>query len=379
MKLVYEIKEGRAVVWRCYDYGSEAGIPETIEECPVTELAPYAFSAHMEERLLERGIREGRLRLWDSDGGFPYDSACFSDSAKADADTGALISFEDVELPPALTGAVLTAVSLPSPLRKIGAYAFYNCSRLQTISFYGGLIDLGAGLFTGCHAIKELVLRLDGTGVSCLREILIEVPEKLTVSLEGSVNAKLIFPEFFEESVENTPARILVIHTHGSGMNFRNCFYDRKFDFRAYDACFYHAKAEEDFDTVLEMTMARLMYPAGLLPENRAAYEAWLQAHAGQAVEKAVSGRDMEALEYLAEYFLKKKKTGDAMQGQPEDILEHAVSLAAERGFPEGVSFLMDMLYRCRAERDGDTKGLKSAGMASETGCTEAKAKRFEL
>ena len=204
-----------------------------------------------------------------------------------------MISFEDVELPPALTGAVLTAVSLPSLLRKIGAYAFYNCSRLQTISFYGGLIDLGAGLFTGCHAIKELVLRLDGTGVSCLMEILIEMPEKLTVSLEGSVNAKLIFPEFFEESVENTPARILVIHTHGSGMNFRNCFYDRKFDFRAYDACFYHAKAEEDFDTVLEMTMARLMYPAGLLPENRAAYEAWLQAHAGQAVEKAVSGRDM--------------------------------------------------------------------------------------
>lgn len=379
MKLVYEIKEGRAVVWRCYDYGSEAGIPEAIEGCPVTELAPYAFSDHMEEKLLERGVQEGRLRLWDSSCGLLYDSTCFSDSAKADADTGALISFEDVELPPALTGAVLTAVSLPSLLRKIGAYAFYNCSRLQTISFYGGLIDLGAGLFTGCHAIKELVLRLDGTGVSCLREILIEVPEKLTVSLEGSVNAKLIFPEFFEESVENTPARILVIHTHGSGMNFRNCFYDRKFDFRAYDACFYHAKAEEDFDTVLEMTMARLMYPAGLLPENRAAYEAWLQAHAGQAVEKAVSGRDMEALEYLAEYFLKKKKTGDAMQGQLEDILEHAVSLAADRGFPEGVSLLMDMLYRCRAETDGDTEGLKSADAAAEAGCTETKAKRFEL
>ena len=94
----------------------------------------------------------------------------------------------------------------------------------------------------------------DADGASCLREILIEVPEKLTVRLEGSVKAKLVFPEFFEESVENTPARILVIHTHGSGMNYRNCFYDRKFDFRAYDACFYHAKAEEDFDTVLEMT-----------------------------------------------------------------------------------------------------------------------------
>ena len=67
MKIVYEIKSKEAVVWRCYDYGTEAELPEMIESCPVTELAPYAFSAHMDERLLEKGFREGRLRLWDPD------------------------------------------------------------------------------------------------------------------------------------------------------------------------------------------------------------------------------------------------------------------------------------------------------------------------
>lgn len=36
--------------------------------------------------------------------------------------------------------------------------------------------------------------------------------------------ARLVFPEFFEEAVENTPARILETHTHGSGMWYRNCF-----------------------------------------------------------------------------------------------------------------------------------------------------------
>ena len=60
MKLAYEIKKEEAVIWRCYDYGTEVELPEQIEGRPVTELAPYAFSAHMEEGALERDIRQGR-------------------------------------------------------------------------------------------------------------------------------------------------------------------------------------------------------------------------------------------------------------------------------------------------------------------------------
>ena len=62
MKLAYERKESGVVIRRCYDYGSEAELPEQIEGRPVTELAPYAFSVHMEEGALERDIRQGRLR-----------------------------------------------------------------------------------------------------------------------------------------------------------------------------------------------------------------------------------------------------------------------------------------------------------------------------
>ena len=325
----------------------------------MTELAPYAFSAHMEEGALERDIRQGRLRLWDSCGAGDGRAEEFPVSGGKN-------------LPPALTGTGLTAVTLPPALRKIGAYAFYNCSRLRYISFCGELTDLGAGLFTGCHAIRELELRLDADGASCLREILIEVPEKLTVRLEGSVKAKLVFPEFFEESVENTPARILVIHTHGSGMNYRNCFYDRKFDFRAYDACFYHAKAEEDFDTVLEMTLARLMYPEQLLPEGRAAYEAWLREHAGQALEKSVDSHDMEALEYLAGLL--------AVEEKAEALLEQAASRAVSLEFPEGVSYLMDALHRRRKERREEKREeAETTGKAEITEITGKSKSRFEL
>ncbi len=332
MKIAYEIKNGKAIIWRCYEYSPEAELPDTIENCPVTELAPYAFSDHMDEKRMERELQSHRLKIW------------------GDGDTGN---------PPALTGAALTAVSLPASLEKIGAYAFYNCGRLASIRFWGGLTDLGAGLFTGCHAVKELKLYLKAGEMSCLREILMEIPEKLTVFLEGSRCAKLVFPEFFEESVENTPARILEIHTHGSGMNYRNCFYDRKFDFRAYDACFYRAKAEEDFETVFEMALGRLRYPAGLLPENREMYREWVKEHMGAALKKAVTDKNIELLEYLKEIVFEKIPMEEGRK-----LLEQIVPQAASGSFPEGVAFLLEAL-----------RGTQSQGQELK----QKREQRFEL
>ena len=62
MLTAYERMEGGAVVWRCYDYGSEVELPETVEGLPVAELAPYAFSAHMDGRLLEKEVQEDGIR-----------------------------------------------------------------------------------------------------------------------------------------------------------------------------------------------------------------------------------------------------------------------------------------------------------------------------
>ena len=69
--------------------------------------------------------------------------------------------------------------------RKIGAYAFYNCNALSELHFHSSLKDLGAGLFTGCHHLRRLNVTLDETETSCLKEILIEVPEKIAVTVEG--------------------------------------------------------------------------------------------------------------------------------------------------------------------------------------------------
>ena len=64
--------------------------------------------------------------------------------------------------------------------------------------------DIGAGAFTGCHKVREIDVTFVENEKSCLRELLMELPEEQTIfyhSKQGE--AKLIFPEFFEEAVEN--------------------------------------------------------------------------------------------------------------------------------------------------------------------------------
>ncbi len=314
MRFAYEIKNGCAVVRRCYDFGNEAEIPSEIDGHPVTELGAYAFSAHMDREQFWHELGNRTVKIWNPETGEQE------------------VSEPDAETVPGLQGMQVETVRLPEGLRKIGAYAFYNCNALSELHFHSSLKDLGAGLFTGCHHLRRLNVTLDETETSCLKEILIEVPEKMAVTVEGQFRAKLLFPEFFEESVENTPARILMTHMHGSGMNFRNSFYMKKLDFRAYDACYYMAKAEEDFDTVLEMTLNRLQYPVGLSEDRREDYESWLNGHLVQAFEKAVEHRDLDMLMWLTEH------------GKPDDGLLSQTAIAAADGFPEGVAYLQNRL-----------------------------------
>ncbi len=314
MRFAYEIKNGCAVVRRCYDFGNEAEIPSEIDGHPVTELGAYAFSAHMDREQFWHELGNRTVKIWNPETGEQE------------------VSEPDAETVPGLQGMQVETVRLPEGLRKIGAYAFYNCNALSELHFHSSLKDLGAGLFTGCHHLRRLNVTLDETETSCLKEILIEVPEKMAVTVEGQLRAKLLFPEFFEESVENTPARILMTHMHGSGMNFRNSFYMKKLDFRAYDACYYMAKAEEDFDTVLEITLNRLQYPVGLSEDRREDYESWLNGHLVQAFEKAVEHRDLDMLMWLTEH------------GKPDDGLLSKTAIAASDGFPEGVAYLQDRL-----------------------------------
>lgn len=210
-----------------------------------------------------------------------------------------------------LSGHCCRSVFLPKGLKKIGRYGFYNCRNLAELSFYSDFMDIGTGAFTGCHHIRRLDITLDNED-SCLKEILSEVREELCVRIRGMMEAVLWFPEFYEEGVENTPARILMTQVHGSGLYYRNCFQGKKFCFPEYDKRFEMACAQESSSFLMELVYGRLAFPCGLTEGAKQQYEKYLACH---DMEMAVSfiryGREEELKWLLDTYPLGKSREGD--------------------------------------------------------------------
>lgn len=193
-----------------------------------------------------------------------------------------------------LSGHCCRSVFLPKSVKKIGRYGFYNCRNLTELSFYSDFMDIGTGAFTGCHHIRRLDITMDQED-SCLKEILSEVREELCVRIRGIMEAVLWFPEFYEEGVENTPARILMTHVHGSGLYYRNCFQGKKFNFMEYDKRFEMACAQESPAFLMELVYGRLAFPCRLTEGAKQQYEKYLAEHDMEmAVSFIRSGREEE-------------------------------------------------------------------------------------
>lgn len=354
----YERKGDSAVIWRCFSHDTKAYIPERIEGCPVTEIVPYAFSAHMDEKEMQRGLESGKIQMYVPE--------------------AVRRSGEDNEMADgALCGDALEEIVLPKTLQSIGRYCFYDCHRLRRIVFCGALADWGTGVFTRCHHVHELCVYTAEDGRSSLKEVLDELPEEMHVDYRimgagGSgeeaadkrqisyMQARLVFPEFYEEGVENTPARILETHVHGSGMSYRNCFRDRKFDFAQYDALFARAQALEREEIVCQMAIGRLQTPVGLTEKAAAQYGSYLYEHRYKAAGMLLARRNLETLRRLMEYLSGGRadmqeygaaipRAGADMQGKEADIQELAEYLTQEASrlhFTEAVSYLMDLTVK---------------------------------
>lgn len=384
MELSYKIQDGRAVIGKIENPDRVVMVPETLEGCPVTELGAYA-----------------------------------------------------------LAGSGVEELYLPSRLVKIGAYAFYNCHSLRRITCFGRAVDLGAGLFAGVQTVEYLDITLFSGEKSCLKELLSELRQTLRVRIretepgsgtavggtteevtagtvgetgsrtmagttggamgrtmagtpggtEGktgggptaeSREARLIFPEYYEDSVENTPARIVSIETHGCGHRYRYCFQNRVFQYRDYDSIFPHMKVQEPEALAAELAVSRLKYPLGLTEAAAREYRAYLAEHwqaAGQVLIDAdrlnrdsVTSLDPGQLPWLVEQVLE-PMVGDTPETGWDSILSWYISLAQNAGDPEMVSWLMD--YRHRRFGGGRRSGTQSADSPSQP--EPRRPRRFQL
>lgn len=312
MELEYTLTGQGARVDRVLDPGAVVIIPEQIEDRPVTELGAYVLAGS---------------------------------------------EVEELHLPPALI--------------KIGAYAFYNCERLKRISCYSRIHDLGTGMFAGGKGAEFLDFHQFEGEKPYLKDMLAELHQTLRVRVHGAQEARLIFPEYFEESVENTPARILFIQTHGCGHRYRYCFRNREFDYRDYDELFPHVQVQESEDLVTELALGRILYPCGLTEANRLMYQSYVGEHwetAGRLIVEAdcrkrdtYNNLDRGLMPWFAQHYA---KTASQVQ-----VL---IEMAQAAGDTEAVGWLMDFRHEKLSEAD-------TAGETPDSVAAPKRKRRFEL
>lgn len=274
MQILYEETKDGIRVHRCFGDGGEAVIPEQICGKNVTELGDYVFSDGLCSLPAGHWWNEEDTRVKTDGNKYP----------KAEKE------LPDTESLSPLCGLAVRTVSLPKTIRRIGRYAFYNCYALERLALSSGVRDIGAGAFTGCKNLTQLAIDVAGGERSCFKEVLAELSHEIVAQyrcmergsdgkLYPSGEARLLFPAYYEEAVENTPARILETHVHGCGHRYRYAFDGTTFLFREYDRLFPWLLAQNTAQSAALLAMGRLRYPLFLEDEARSMYTKYLAGH----------------------------------------------------------------------------------------------------
>lgn len=313
MRIEYRETDGGAEIVRCYGTDPYAELPEEIRGMPVVRVAAYTFSARKDsedEDVLVYEAEEDRI-------------------------------FRQQER--LLAGEAVEGVVFPDSVREIGRYSFYGCHSLSELSLSDSLREIGSGAFTGCRALRRLSVRLLRGERSCVSEILGDLWQRIDVVFQsGTEEARLVFPEHYEEAVENTPARILFTQHHGSGNNYRQCFYNKEMDYRKYDDLFSVARAHDDVGVLSDLVFSRLRYPVGLTEAAREIYETYLKEHAAEIGSYLAKKDDLNGIREMSRRKL-----------WTETGISAAIECAARNGGREALSLLMnEKQTNFRAKRD---------------------------
>ncbi|TGJ77431.1 hypothetical protein CAGA_08010 [Caproiciproducens galactitolivorans] len=275
LKIQYISVPNGAAVLSCEGAGSVVSIPECVDGLPVREICAYAFSAPAAARRLppKAEIRSARVSA-----PVPGIGETF------------------------LGGASLREVQLPPGVQVIGEYAFYNCTALERLCLSAGAARIGNGAFMNCGALKEIRFFASPDEQTCLPGLLTETQQEVRVEFHGGgETAVWIFPEYFEESVENAPAHIFEHFIHGAGYRYRQCFQGNRVDAVNYDQQFPMAKIEAEPAAALRIALERLRHPFHLSEAAEKQYRSHLTENAVAAAGLLITDDDPEGLVFLAE------------------------------------------------------------------------------
>ena len=336
MKIHYKVKNNTIEIVRCYGVDDRLIIPAEINGLPVVSAAPYAFSAHKDG--------EEEVEVWESEDTF---------------------SFGEERL---LAGEEVREIVFPETLKEIGRYIFYGCKKLERLEFSDTLMQVGTGAFTGCSGLKELVIHQKKGFKSCAKEILGELWQKIDVDFlyengeAARKRAHMVFPEHYDEAVENTPARILFTEYHGSGTNYRQCFYNKELDFAEYDSLFDMAVVMDKLEVLVDMSFGRLRYPWQLSEKAKKQYEDHIRGNLKDIGEYLVESGSLNGLELLSREKLWNREG-----------LEYSIDVASRKKDMEISAFLMNERSRMLKEE------RKVAGETEDSARPVRRRKKFQL
>lgn len=303
MEIHYRRSEKGLTLTACYGMDGQIVLPDEIEGIPITEIAPYAFSdgKEAEDDLVfvsnEMSLCKERKRLKTTD---------------------------------------IKEIRLPFGVREIGRYAFYRCRNLEKMILSDEILDIGGGALTGCRGIREVEIHFRKGEQSALKSILDEVRFAVHAKLYmKDMVADILFPEHYEEAVEDTPARQLYTQHHGAGGDYRQCFYNRELDYKKYDALLPRAVAEDTVETVAKLVLGRLKFPYKLSENAKLSYEKYLKEHLEETVLFLTKTEDMNSLKFLGEQRL-----------FSEAALTAGVEQSAKEKKTEVLSYLMDEKHK---------------------------------
>ena len=354
----YIDKSTYVILLRVYTESDTIQIPEQIDGKPVRELADHAFAdepsvlyAESEKR---RAVRSGDCWTFQSAGaGASAAPTHFSGERTERPDASVNAAVQNSErlstLPPALCGRRLRAVVLPDALAAIGNYAFYGCDNLKTVSFPASIRRIGSGLFNSCPALSVLVFRQAVSAApsappatpALLQEVLRTVNHEVEVRLQdpsGQDAVRLLFPEYYEEPKENTPARIIEIIWHGTGYQYRQCFLQRKLQYSQYDSLLPASDAQEMPQTLVRLCLDRLITPAELSRVHLESYVSCLRKQPDALWTFLLADQETDLTDWLrvlerSGYFT-------------EERLDQMIDQASSAGRADASVYLMDLRRR---------------------------------
>ena len=295
----YRKSEKGLILTGCYGVDGHVILPDEIDGMPIVAIAAYAFSDSKEEN---------------------DDLVFLSDDALFLKDRRRLKTTEIIE------------VRLPFGVREIGKYAFYRCRNLKKLILSDEILEIGGGALTGCRGIQEVEIHFRNGECSALKSILDEVRFQVHARLYmGEYVADILFPEHYEEAVEDTPAKQLFTRYHGAGGDYRQCFYNRELDYKKYDELLYRAVAEDTVETVGAMALGRLRFPYKLSKEAKDKYEKYLKMNLIELMILLTENEDIDKIRFLIDTGIRS-----------EEAFQSAIECATKCEKTELLSILMD-------------------------------------